>query len=255
MRLLVINPNTSESFTKSIQLAADAVKSSNTEVICVNPSSGPRSIESVYDELLSASPCLELLISNRNQFDGFVIACYGNHPVITAAREMLQQPVIGIMEASLYLACMVGQKFSIITSEERAISMFEDGVRHLGLESRCASIRSTGTAVLALEGQNKNDVEDLILTESRKAVELDGAEVISLGCAGMAGLDQRLSRELGVPVVDGVPAAVKLLEGLISCGIQTSKRRIYTHLNMKEIVNFPEIFSTPYIQDNPNESN
>lgn len=249
MRLLIINPNTSENFTKSIQLAADAVKSPNTEVVCINPSAGPRSIESVYDELLSSGPCLELMISNRNKFDGFVIACYGHHPVITAAREMLHQPVIGIMEASLTLACLVGQKFSIITSEERAISLFEEGVRLYGLESRCASIRSTGTAVLALEGQNKNDVEDLMLRESRKAIEQDGAEVISLGCAGMAGLDKRLSSELGVPVVDGVPAAVKLLEGLFSCGIQTSKRRAYSRLDMKEIVNLPVIFSEPYNQD------
>ena len=249
MRLLIINPNTSESFTKSIQLAADAVKSSSTEVVCINPSAGPRSIESVYDELLSSGPCLELMISNRNEYDGFVIACYGHHPVINAAREMLRQPVIGIMEASLTLACLVGQKFSIITSEERAISMFEEGVRLYGLESRCASIRSTGTAVLALEGQNKNDVENLMLRESRKAIEQDGAEVISLGCAGMAGLDKRLSSELGVPVVDGVPAAVKLLEGLFSCGIQTSKQRAYSRLDMKEIVNLPAIFSEPYNQD------
>ncbi len=254
MRLLIINPNTSESFTKSIQLAADAVKSPNTEVVCLNPSAGPRSIESVYDELLSSGPSLELLISNRNAFDGFVIACYGHHPVITAAREMLHQPVLGIMEASLTMACLVGQKFSIITSEERAISMFEEGVRVYGLESRCASIRSTGTTVLALEGQGKDNVENLILRESRKAVEQDGAEVISLGCAGMAGLDKRLSKELGVPVVDGVPAAVKLLEGLISCDIQTSKRRAFTHLDRKEIVNLPAIFSKPYNQDKSNES-
>lgn len=252
MRLLVINPNTSESFTKSIQLAADAVKALDTEVTCINPSSGPRSIESVYDELLSASPCLELIISNRDHYDGFVIACYGHHPVITAAREILDQPVIGIMEASLYLACLVGQKFSIITSEERAISMFEDGVKLLGLHVRCASIRSTNTAVLGLVGQNKNDVEDLILTESRKAVELDGAEVISLGCAGMAGLDQRISRELGVPVVDGVAAAVKLLEGLIGCGVQTSKRRAYTHLDHKELVGLPDFFSIPYKLESTN---
>jgi len=114
------------------------------------------------------------------------------------------------------------------------------------LESRCASIRSTGTAVLALEGQDKDNVENLILRESRKAVEQDGAEVISLGCAGMAGLDKRLSKELGVPVVDGVPAAVKLLEGLISCGLQTSKRRAYTHLDHKDLVNLPKVFSIPY---------
>lgn len=248
MRLMVLNPNTSAEFTLSIQEAGEAVRSPSTELVCLNPSSGPKSIESVYDELLSCGPCLEVLIARQAEFDGFIIACYGNHPVITAAREMLAQPVIGIMEASLYLACAVGHTFSIITSEERAIAMFWEGVKAFGLKERCASIRSTNTPVLALEGAGKADVEELILAEARRAVEEDGAEAISLGCAGMAGLDKRLTRALGVPVVDGVAAAVKLVEALVGCGIQTSKRRAYSPLEAKELVNLPALFSVPYRQ-------
>ena len=138
--------------------------------------------------------------------------------------RLLTQPVIGIMEASLYLACAVGHTFSIVSSGDRAITLFWDAVKAFGIENRCASVRSTGTPVLALEGSNKAVVEDLILAEARKAVEEDGAEVISLGCAGMAGLSKRMTRELGVPVVDGVAAAVKFIEALVGCGIQTSKK-------------------------------
>lgn len=246
MRLLVLNPNTSEDFTEAIQKAADAVKSPGTEVVCRNPSKGPRSIESVYDELLSSVPCMEILIDRRSEYDGFIIACYGNHPVISAGREMLNQPVVGIMEASLHLACAVGHCFSIISSGDRAVTMFEDAVRAYGFESRCASIRSTGTPVLALEGSESSRVEELITAEARKAVEEDGAEVISLGCAGMAGLDERLKRELKVPVIDGVTAAVKLMEALVGCGIQTSKRRAYSPLEGKELVNLPELFTAPF---------
>ena len=248
MRLLILNPNTSEDFTRAIQKAGEAVKSPGTEVVSLNPSSGPRSIESVYDELLSCGPCLEVLIACRAEFDGFIIACYGNHPVINAAREMLSQPVVGIMEASLYLACVVGHTFSVISSGDRAITLFWDAIKALGIENRCASVRSTGTPVLALEGLGKANVEELILAEARKAVEEDGAEVICLGCAGMAGLDERLKRELGVPVIDGVAAAVKLMEALVGCGIQTSKRRAYSPLEGKELVNLPEAFSVPYDQ-------
>ncbi|MBN1536202.1 MAG: aspartate/glutamate racemase family protein [Anaerolineales bacterium] len=249
MKILILNPNTSEDFTRAIQKAGEAVKSPGTEVVCLNPSSGPRSIESVYDELLSCTPCLEVLIAHQAEFDGFIIACYGNHPVIHAAREMLNQPVLGIMEASLYLACIAGHTFSVISSGDRAITMFWDAIKAFGIKERCASVRSTGTAVLALEGLGKEKVEDLILAEARKAVEEDGAEVISLGCAGMAGLDERLKRELGVPVVDGVAAAVKLIEALVGCGIQTSKRRAYSPLEGKELVNLPKVFSLPYDQN------
>jgi allantoin racemase len=246
MRLLVLNPNTSEEFTKAIKEAGNAVKSPGTEVVYLNPPRGPKSIESVYDELLSSLPCIEVLIENRSEYDGFIIACYGNHPVITAGREMLNGPVIGIMEASLYLACLVGHVFSVICSEDRAVTMFQDAVRAFGLDSRCASIRSTGTPVLALEGSEGSNVEELILVEARKAIEVDGAEVISLGCAGMAGLDERLNRELGVPVVDGVTAAIKLAEVLVGCNIQTSKRRAYSPLDGKELVGFPDMFKAPY---------
>lgn len=246
MKLLVLNPNTSKEFTRSIHSVAEAVKSPGTEVVSLNPPRGPRSIESVYDELLSSGPSLEVLIDRQAEFDGFVIACYGNHPVIHACREMMSQPVVGIMEASLYLACAVGRTFSVISSGDRAVTMFWDAVRAFGIESRCASVRSTGTPVLALEGTEAAKVEGLILEQARKAVEDDGAEVISLGCAGMTGLDERLKRELGVPVIDGVAAAVKLIEALVSCGIQTSKRKAYSPLDGKELVNLPEVFSLAY---------
>lgn len=248
MKILILNPNTSEDFTRAIAKAGEAVKSPGTEVVCLNPSKGPKSIESVYDELLSCAPCLEVLIARQAEFDGFIIACYGNHPVIHAAREMLNQPVIGIMEASLYLACLVSHTFSVISSGDRAITMFWDAIKAFGIKERCASVRSTGTPVLALEGSEKEKVEELILAEARKAVEEDGAEAISLGCAGMAGLDERLKRELGVPVVDGVAAAVKLIEALVGCGIQTSKHRAYSPLEGKELVNLPQAFSIPYNQ-------
>lgn len=246
MKLMILNPNTSKDFTKAIQLVGDSVKSPGTELVCLNPTSGPRSIESIYDELLSSGPCLEIIINHQAIYDGFIIACYGNHPVINAAREMLNQPVIGIMEASLYLACAVGRNFSVITSGDRAVTMFWEAVRAFGLKERCASIRSTSTPVLALEGAERAKVEELILTEAQKAVEMDGAEVISLGCAGMAGLDRHLTSELGIPVIDGVAAAVKFVEALVGCGIQTSKRRAYSPLEEKELLNLPERFSVPY---------
>lgn len=248
MRLLILNPNTSEDFTRAIAEAADAVKSAATDLICLNPASGPRSIESVYDELLSCVPCLDVLIARQAEFDGVIVACYGNHPVIRAAREMLRQPVVGIMEASLHLACVVGHSFSVISSGDRAIPMFWDAIRALGIEGRCASIRSTGTAVLALADSGSVNVEQLILKEARKAVDDDGAEVISLGCAGMAGLDRRLKDELGVPVIDGVAAAVKLMEAAVGCGMQTSKRRAYAALAGKDLVNLPVTLAAPYGQ-------
>jgi len=249
MKILILNPNTSEAFTAAIQAGADMYKSPGTEVVAMNPASGPRSIESVYEELLSGPPSLEVLIAHEAEFDGFIIACYGNEPLVHAAREITHKPVLGITEATFYTACMLGHRFSVVTTCDRGDPMLWDVVRLYGLEERCASIRPTGMAVLELESSSDEKVRQRILDEARRALEEDGAEVICLGCAGMVGLDKELEAELGVPVIDGVVSAVKLMEALVGYGVGTSKRRAYAPLDGKELVNMPSLFRQPYEWD------
>ncbi len=246
MRILFINPNTSRDFTDKIQKIAQKYAFPGTEVVAVNPDSGPRSIESIYDELLSSTGTLELLITELDKFDAFVIACYSDHPVIYAAREITDKPVLGIAEASMYLACMVGHKFSIVTTNDEWEPLLWDAVHHYGLTARCASVRTTGMAVLELESGGEQDNFNFLLKAARQAIDQDGAEVICLGCAGMAGLDKQLEEELGLPVIDGVVGALKLLEGMHSYGLRTSKRLAYATPARKELVNLSPIFDKPY---------
>jgi allantoin racemase len=177
--------------------------------------------------------------------DAIVIACYSDHPTVYALREITDKPVLGIAEASMYVACMLGYKFSVVTTNDEWGPLLWDAVKHYGLAERCASVRTTGMAVLALES-GEQDTYALILEGAKKAIAEDGAEVICLGCAGMSGLDKRLEAALGVPVVDGVVAALKILEGLVGYGIRTSKRRAYAQPARKEQVNLPPVFDKPY---------
>lgn len=246
MRVLLVNPNTSTAFTDRIQTIAEKYAQPGTVVVAKNPSSGPRSIESIYDEILSAPGTLELVISELDQFDAVAVACYSDHPSIYALREITDKPVIGIAEASMYLACMLGYKFSVVTTNREWEPLLWDAVRHYGLTERCASVRSTGMPVLALESASPDETFAMILNAARQAVEVDGAEVICLGCAGMTGLDKQLEAELCVPVLDGVISALKLLEGMVGYGVKTSKRLAYARPNPKELVNLPPIFTKPY---------
>jgi allantoin racemase len=100
--------------------------------------------------------------------------------------------------------------------------------------------------VLALESASPEETYQLILQTARKAIDEDDAEVICLGCAGMAGLDKRLEKELGIPVVDGVVCALKLLEGLFGYGVSTSKRRAYAFPGYKPVVGLPDKFERVY---------
>jgi allantoin racemase len=248
MRILMINPNTSEVFTEKVQKIADKYASETTEVVAMNPASGPRSIESIYDELLSSPGTLELAISELDHFDAFAIACYSDHPTVYALREITDKPVLGIADASMYMACMLGYKFSVVTTNDEWQPLLWDAVKHYGLAERCASVRATGMAVLSLEEGGESSYE-LIKGEARLAMEQDGAEVICLGCAGMAGWDKRLERDLGIPVVDGVVAALVLLEGMVGYGVRTSKFRTYATPARKELVNLPKIFDEPYVTE------
>ena len=246
MRLLMLNPNTTASFTNRILEIARQTAAIGTEIVALNPTAGPRSIESVYDELLSAQGTLELALANLDACDGLCIACYSDHPAVYALREITTKPVLGIAEASMVMACLLGRKFSVVTTNDEWVPLLADAAKRYGLAERCASVRATGMPVLALdsgdEEQNFND----IVHQAQLALDEDEAEVICLGCAGMAGLDKRLEQAIGAPVVDGVKSAVKLLEGLVSCGLTTSKRRTYAQPRCKELVNLPEIFQKPY---------
>lgn len=248
MRILLINPNTSAGFTKKIQSIATQYALPTTEVVAQNPTAGPRSIECIYDELLSAPGTLELVIRQLDEFDAFVIACYSDHPTVYALREITDKPVIGIAEASMLYATMLGRQFSVVTTNREWEPLLEDAVRHYGLAERCASVRSTGMAVLALETAAPEQTEALIIQAAQQAVAQDGAEVICLGCAGMAGLDRKIAAAAGVPVIDGVVGALKLLEGAVSAGWRTSKRLAYARPQYKEIVNMLDIYHTVYMK-------
>jgi allantoin racemase len=242
VRILVINPNTSEEFTKRVQAIADRYAFPGTTAVAMSPSIGPRSIECVYDELLSSPGTLELAIANLDNYDAFVIACYSDHPTIYALREITDKPVLGIAEASMYVACILGYSFSVVTTNEEWEPLLWDAVRHYGLTDRCASVRSTRMPVLALESASQEKTTQLILKAAQQAIAEDDAEVICLGCAGMAGMDKQLQEALEVPVLDGVVCAL----GLIGYGVSTSKKRAYAKPNHKPIDGISKIFEKVY---------
>lgn len=239
MRLLIINPNTSHEMTETIQVAARAAAGPDVTVDAVCPDQGPESIEGVFDEVVSAYWTLDKVLRLANEYDGFILACYSAHPAIGALREALTQPVLGIMEASILHALPLGSRFSIVTTSPRWQPLLEEGVRLLGVESRCASVRSSGLAVLDLDRLPADEVRTRLIAEARAAVEEDGAEVICLGCAGMAGLEEGIRTATGVPVIDGVRAAVVLVQSLVSTGVRTSKRNLYRPVDRRAGTGLP----------------
>lgn len=235
MRLLLVNPNTTREMTESIAHCARRYARSDTEIVAVNPKRGPVSIEGYFDEIIAAEATLELLIQHRNNFDAYIIGCFGD-PGLFAAREIMQAPVIGIAEAAMLTACMLGYRFSVLDLMPRTWPQLEDMLGRYGLKSRCASIRAVELTALETESKSEQIIEKLII-EGKKALRHDHAEVLLLGCAGMSGLDKEIQETLGVPVIDGVVCAVKMAEGLIDYQAFTSKISAFKYPEMKAFKN------------------
>jgi allantoin racemase len=236
MRILVINPNTSEEMTRDIAEEARRFARPETAIEVTSPSWGPRSIEGHYEEELSAVATLETVRERAGDFDGVVIACYGD-PGLFAAREVSPVPVVGIAEASMLMACTVAHRFAIVSVLPRVKPMLEDMVRLHGLEARCASIRTTPLTVLDCE-RDPQAAQREIVVAARAAVAEDGAEAICLGCAGMGPLDKAVEAEIGVPVLDGVACGVKMLEAILDYGLRTSRVAAFKEPEPKEIVGY-----------------
>jgi allantoin racemase len=226
MKILVVNPNTSAAMTQRIGAAAVAVAAPGTCIEAVHPSFGAPSIEDHHDDVWAAAGVLEQV--RRGQAEGadaFVIACFGD-PGLHAAREVADGPVIGIAEAAFHAASLVATGFSVVTTLTRTCVIAEHLVQQYGFERRCRGIHGTDIAVLDLDGADGTCFQT-ILDTARAALARDRSSAIVLGCAGMADLCGALQRQLGVPVIDGVGAAVKLAEAMVGLGLRTSKHGDY----------------------------
>lgn len=226
MKILLINPNSTESMTAKMAASVAARVGPGVEIIARTARGGPASIEGHYDEVMS----LPGLIAGVQQaeaegIDGVVVACFDDTG-LGACREVASGPVVGIGEAAMKAATFLATSFSVVTTLPRSVPIIEENVRKYGLSAFCRRVRASDLPVLALEEDGSN-ARQVIRAAILRAVEEDRCEAVVLGCAGMADLTQWLTDECGVPVIDGVVTGVKMVEALVGAGLATSKINAY----------------------------
>ena len=222
MKILVINPNTSENMTKHIREELGRIKRPDTELTVVCPEKGPETIESAYDEAYAIPPTLDLVEkANQEGYDAIILACFSD-PGLEAAKEISNIPVIGIEEATLHMAAMLGAKFSVITPRRERIPSKKAHVHMHGLDYFLASVRSLDLSVAETDADPEK-TKRRVLEVAKKAVDEDGTEVIILGCAGMAGYAQEIERKLKVKVLDPTGVALKVAEAIADLRLMHSK--------------------------------
>jgi len=233
MRIMVINPNTSVTMTDHVRHALSKIKSQDTELTVVCPEYGPITIETAYDEAWATVNMLELVKqANEEGYDAILIACFAD-PGLTAAREVSRIPVIGIAEATMHMACMLGDKFTLVAPRKERVPSKYEHVARVGVESKLASVRSLNMTVAQTESEPEL-TKKRAFEVAQQAVEEDGAEVIILGCAGMAGYAEEIERKLGVVVLDPSAVGLKVAEAMASLGLRHSKRALYSTPPEKE---------------------
>ncbi|MFD1210627.1 aspartate/glutamate racemase family protein [Arthrobacter sp. GCM10027362] len=221
MKLLVINPNISEDVTALIE--AEALRSAGpaTELVVRTAGHGVEYIETRFESLIAAGAVAEIIAQEHGQVDGAIVAAFGD-PGLPALKELANVPVIGITEAALCAAALQGQRFSIIAISERIRPWYRDCVERFGLIGRLASIRSITESLNSI-GSVQADFKETLLALSRQAVADDGADVVILAGAPLAGLAQELEGQIPVPVVDGISAGIRMAEAVV--GLRSGTHR------------------------------
>ena len=241
MRILVVNVNTTQSITDAIAEQARTVASAGTEIVGLTPYFGAESVEGNFESYLAAIAVMDRVMAYDQPFDAVIQAGYGEHGR-EGLQELLNVPVVDITEAAASTAMFLGHAYSVVTTLDRTVPLIEDRLKLAGLYQRCASVRASGMAVLELE-EDPLAAMEAIVRQAQLAIAEDKAEVICLGCGGMAGLDEQIRQRTGVPVVDGVTAAVTIAEGLVRLGLSTSKVRTYATPRPKKVIGWPGTFS------------
>lgn len=225
-RIAVVNPNTTQRMTDLALACAQPLVDPGTELVGITGTTGAASIESHVDEALALPGLLRAVAAAESDgVDGYVIACFGD-PGLDACRELAAGPVVGIAEAAMHAATMLGRSFSIVTTLARTMGQAEHLVHRYGFADRCRSIYACEVGVLELDDP-ASEARKLVVDHCRRAVEHDEADSIVLGCAGMADFCTDVSEQVGVPVVDGVTAGVLMVESLVKLGLRTSTRSEY----------------------------
>ena len=212
-RILVINPNSTEAVTRGIDEAMVPLRMAGGPGIdCVTLREGPPGIETQQHVDGVVAPLVALVRARESEYAAFVIACYSD-PGLHSVREATNKPVLGISECGILTALTLGQRFGVIAIVQRSIARHLRYVGAMGVAERMAGELPVGLAVTELSDEAKTFGR--MLETGRALRDLHGADVLVMGCAGMARYRKPLQDEVGIPVVEPTQAAVTMAIGRV----------------------------------------
>jgi allantoin racemase len=214
VKILLLNPNTTAAVTDLLYSAGSKVASPGTELIPVTAQRGVPYIATRAEAQIGGAIALEMLAAAGSDIDAAVIAAFGD-PGLFGARELFDFPVIGLAEAAMLTACMLGRKFAIVTFARALGPWYQECVTMHGMDARCAGIRTLDGAFKSISDVQA-EKEEMLVALANRVIEEDDADVVILSGAPLAGLADKVRDRIPVPVVDPTAAAVRQAETLVA---------------------------------------
>jgi len=214
MRILLLNPNTTGSVTDRLLQAGLQAAASGTTLVPVTAPRGVPYIATRAEAQIGGAIALEMLAEHHRTVDAAIVAAFGD-PGLLGARELFDIPVVGMAEAAMLTACMLGRRFAIVTFAAALGPWYEDCVEMHGLTGRCAGVHMLDQPFRSIDDV-QDEKEALLVELCQRTIETTDADVIILGGAPLAGLAEKVKSRIPVPVVDQIQAAVKQAEALVA---------------------------------------
>jgi Asp/Glu/hydantoin racemase len=218
-RIIVVNPNSTQAVTDDISRAVEPLRVAGApEIECVTLPDGPPGIQCQRDVEQVVQPLCRLVAREENRAEAFVIACFSD-PGLHAARESTSRPVIGIAAAGITTALNLGNMIGVIAILPASLGRHWRYFRGMGVAERVAGDRPINLGVIELSDERRT--LERMTDVGRTLRDEDGADVLVMGCAGMARYRPRLEEALGIPVVDPTQAAVGMAIAATQLGYRT----------------------------------
>lgn len=234
MRLLILNPNTSPFVTSRVAAQARFSAGVGTEILEATGTFGARIISTRAELAIAEHATLDALAQHDGTYDAVVLAV-SYDTALYAAREMLRVPVVGMTEAALLTACMLGTRTGVVTFGKRALPLYQELAKLYGLDSRIGGWRALESLAPYGDG-DQSEVDQQIVATALELIDRGGCEVIVLAGAVMAGVPQRLQSQVPVPLLEGISCAVAQAEMLVRMGLPKAQSGSLASLPARELV-------------------
>ncbi|MEO9651384.1 MAG: aspartate/glutamate racemase family protein [Roseobacter sp.] len=213
MRLLLINPNMTQSMTDGMTDVARQIAGDAADIIPVTAPQGFPYIASRAEAQIAGALVLETIATHAREVDAVIIAAFGD-PGLVAARELFDLPIIGMAEAAVMSAALLGDRFGVVTFSPHMVRWYRDCVMQTGLGARFTGVTCPDAAPASLDNLASTLKDDLIAL-TQQATAQDGAEVIILGGAPLAGVAPQIASDASGILVDPIAAATAQAMALV----------------------------------------